>query len=150
MNGGRNFKKNVNMKTIKYDDRVETLNNKKELHSFNDKPAVVFNDGTKCWYKKGRFHRIFGPAIEYKNGNKKWYKKGEFHRIAGPAIECSDGYKEWYKNGKHHRLDGPAIECIDGSKFWYYEGYNVNFDLLVEFQKNTKKFKTMVIASYDY
>jgi len=50
------------MKIIKYDDRVETLNEKGQIHSFNDKPAIIRYETedsaeNKEWYKEGKLHR---------------------------------------------------------------------------------------------
>jgi len=65
------------MKTIKYYNRVETYNDKDELHSFNDNPAVDYNDGDKWWYKEDKLHRLNGPAIEWANGGKGWFYEGK-------------------------------------------------------------------------
>jgi len=107
------------MKTIKCDDRIETLNDKDELHSFNDNPAVDFNNGDKWWYKEGKLHRLDGPAIEF-----------------------SDGEKWWYKDGKLHRLDGPAIEWLNGLRCWCYENKEIECSSTEEFLKiiNLKTF----------
>jgi len=71
----------ANMKTIKYDDRIETFNDKGELHSFRDKPAMEFDNGLKGWYKEGKLHRLDGPAIE-SNWSKIWFYEGK-------EIECN-------------------------------------------------------------
>jgi len=81
-------------------DRIETRDDNGRLHSFDDNPAVIYNNGDKLWYKKGRFHRKGGPAIEWANGDKFWYSKSRHHRIDGPAIERKNGYKEWFYKGK--------------------------------------------------
>jgi len=98
------------MKTIKYDNRVETYNDKDELHSFNDNPAVDCNNGYKAWCKEGKFHRLDGPAIRYSDGGNFWCKEGELHRIDGPAIEYSDGDESWHYEGKE-------IECKSTKEF---------------------------------
>jgi len=107
------------MKTVKYDNRIETLNDKGELHSFNDK-----------------------SAIEYKSGTKEWYKEGKHHRVDGPAVEFGNGYKAWYKEDKRHRIDGPACEHTNGDNWWYYEGKYINCSSIEEFLKiiNLKAF----------
>jgi len=69
------------MKTIKYDNRVETFNDKGEMHSFDNKPAAEYNNGNKLWYKEGEYHRLDGPAIEYNDGYNYWYHEGK-------KIEC--------------------------------------------------------------
>jgi len=77
------------MKTIKYDNRIETRNDKGELHSFNDKPAIEYSSGSKRWYKDGKRHRLDGPAVEYNNGSKEWYYEGK-------NIKC-ESIKEFLK-----------------------------------------------------
>jgi hypothetical protein len=42
------------------------------LHSYNDKPAVEWRDGSKYWYRNGMNHRLYGPAVEF-NNDKYWY-----------------------------------------------------------------------------
>jgi len=119
----KEFEKKVNelkMKTVKLDDRVETYNDKGELHSFNDKPAIEFNNGGKMWLKSGISHRLDGPASVGANGYEIWCKEGVTHRLDGPAI-YSSGNKFWYKEGKRHRLDGPAEEYNNGNKEYYIE-----------------------------
>jgi len=69
------------MKIKKY-YRVETSNDKDELHSFDDKPAIEHSDGTKEWYKEGKLHRLNGPAVEWDSTFKWWYYEGE-------EIECN-------------------------------------------------------------
>jgi len=98
------------MKTIKYNNKIEILNDKDELHSFNDKPAIRYKNETKCWYKEGKLHRLDGPAVEFGNGYKFWYKEGKCHRVDGPAREYSDGTKEWYYEGKY-------TECYSTKEF---------------------------------
>lgn len=34
-----------------------------------DKPAIEYPNGTKCWFLHGKRHRVDGPAIEYPSGN---------------------------------------------------------------------------------
>jgi hypothetical protein len=43
-------------------------------------------NGDRCWFLKGKLHRIDGPAIEFKNGDKSWYLNG---------IEYSQ--EEWFE-----------------------------------------------------
>jgi len=57
------------------------------LHTYNDKPAVVFKDGTKIWYKHGLIHRLNGYARIDRNGEKYYFIDGKlidpegFHKI---------------------------------------------------------------------
>jgi len=130
------------MKTIKYNNRIETRNYKGDLHSFNDNPAIVWYDGSKFWYKEGELHRLNGPSVEYRDGYKEWYENGKRHRLDGPAIEYVNGTKYWYKEDKLHRSNGPAIEYNDGDKYWHYEGKKIECDSTEEFLKiiNMKAF----------
>ncbi len=48
-----------------------------ELHRDNDKPAVIWADGSLTWYKNGKLHRDNDkPAIIYANGSEYWYTDG--------------------------------------------------------------------------
>lgn len=68
--------------------KEETFNDDGQLHSFDDKPASVYSDGSKFWFKNGKIHRDNDkPAVITCRGIKYWYKDGFFHRINGkPAI----------------------------------------------------------------
>jgi len=55
-------------------------------HSFDDEPAIIFNSGTKIWFKDGIWHRdnnlpsiiqTDGSKIFYKNGQQYWFINGE-------------------------------------------------------------------------
>lgn len=52
-----------------YHNRTEIYNDKKRLHSFNDKPALVYkyedhlHAGEHQWFNNGKLHRDVGPAI---------------------------------------------------------------------------------------
>ncbi len=37
---------------------------------------VVYEDGSKYWYRDGRLHREDGPAVEFPNGHQGWYLYG--------------------------------------------------------------------------
>jgi len=106
------------MKTIRYNNRVESLNDEGELHSFDDKPSVIYNDGNKVWHKNGKHHRVGGPAIERINGDKFWYKEGKIHRLDGPARifvarvlrgRKFNSFKEWW-------YDGEELEGCDSTE----------------------------------
>lgn len=58
------------MQKVKYNERGN-------LHSYNDKPAVSYSDGTKYWYYDGVLHRENGPAIVYSNDEVSFYYHGE-------------------------------------------------------------------------
>lgn len=75
------------------------------LHSFNDEPAIIFADGTKCWYDNGLLHRGNDkPAIIYQNTTLEWYRYGKLHRDSElgtllPSVIYSNGIKDYYQNG---------------------------------------------------
>jgi len=103
------------MKTIKYDCRIETLDDKGNLHSFNDKPAIEWDDGDKRWYENGKVHRLEGPAYIaiYRNFIEHYYYKNNLlHRLLKPAfIRLDNGIKSheaYYIKGKLHNPIGAA------------------------------------------
>ena len=54
------------------------LNKQELLHSPNDKPAVIWLNGSKEWYKYGQRHRDNDkPAIIFPSGKKQWWVNGE-------------------------------------------------------------------------
>jgi hypothetical protein len=60
----------------RFDDRIEIHNSEGKLHRDGDKPAVIFSDGSRWWYKEGKLHRD-KPACIDRNGSKYWYKDGK-------------------------------------------------------------------------
>ena len=71
------------MKQLMHADGYEsvTVNAKGQLHSFRDKPAVVWASGSKWWCRDGKRHREGDkPAIVYANGEKSWYRNDKFIR----------------------------------------------------------------------
>jgi len=88
------------IKTVKHEYGFEIYNYKDELHSFNGKPAVEYNDGTKIWYKE-------------------WYKKGKLHRLDGPAVEFIED-KCWYYEGKEIKCKSTEefLKIINLKAFW--------------------------------
>jgi len=99
---------------------IETRNEKGELHSFDDNPAIEMAYGYKEWYKDGKLHRDNGPASIDKlfdfSVTYSYYKEGRLHRFLGPAylivIEGIKTYEAYYIKGKLHNPIGPA-------KVWY-------------------------------
>jgi len=48
------------------------------LHSYNDLPAFVYEDGTANWFKHGTRHRDNGlPAIVYSWGSTEYWLNGK-------------------------------------------------------------------------
>ncbi len=78
---------------------------KGELNSYNDEPAIVYQNGDKSWYKDGELHRDNDlPAVEWIDGTKIYYKNGNRHRDNNkPAVIYSDVYSphqlEYWING---------------------------------------------------
>jgi len=101
-------------------------------------PTIVRKNGTKEWYKNGKFHRderdengFTLPAIIYSNGTREWYKDGEKHRdekengFTLPAVVKRNGTKEWWQNDKPFRDDKdedgyflPNMTVQDKHKVW--------------------------------
>jgi len=95
-----------------------TYNHEGDLHSFNDKPAIEFDNGRKKWYKDGVLHRLEGPAIInifYSSIVYHYYQNGLRHRFLKPAyIKWVNGiksYEKYYLKGNLHNPIGPAIIC---------------------------------------
>ena len=72
-----------------------------KLHSINDLPAYVYDNGIKHWYYNGKIHRENDlHASVYANGTKCWYYDGKEHRENDlPAFIGFNGDKNWYYNG---------------------------------------------------
>ncbi len=59
------------------------LNKDGKHHRDNDKPAVMWVDGTAFWYKNGKLHRDNDkPAVIHTDGTKWWYKDGIKYELA--------------------------------------------------------------------
>lgn len=127
----------------------DTWFNNTNIHRGNDKPAVIYNNGTRYWYKNGIRHRAndkpaeinqYGDEIYYKNGKmhrdndkpaynmssgtKVWYQNSRAYRINDqPTHEWSTGGVEWQSpNGQLHRLIGPAIIDHSGNREYWFRG----------------------------
>ena len=65
------------------------------------KYRVVVNEYARCYYDKDdQLHRTDDPAVIWADGTKCWYQNGQRHRIDGAAVEWAGGSKEWYINGE--------------------------------------------------
>ena len=84
-------------KEIRQDGSIVTRNKQRQLHSFDDEPAISYSNGDKYWYKDGLCHRDNdSPAIIYNDGSKFWYKDGQNHRDNGePARIWGNGEQFW-------------------------------------------------------
>ena len=90
--------------------------------------VYIFNfpDGSKTWWKDGKFHREDGPAIIHPDGSEWWYQNDKKHRLDGPAYIDSAGYQYWYLNDELHREDGPAVIYPNGGEEWWQNGRELN------------------------
>jgi len=53
----------------------------------NDKPAVIYQNGTRLWYKNNLLHRDHDqPAIIYTNGQQQWYRNGHLCSESGAVV----------------------------------------------------------------
>lgn len=84
-----------------YPDKIEWRVNG-NLHRENDKPAVKFRNGSKCWYKYGELHRTNDQPAIIKEGLQEWYVNGRRHRAGKPAIiiKGSDNESNYFNNGQ--------------------------------------------------
>ena len=82
-----------------------TRNEIGQLHSYDDKPAIIRADGTQQWYKDGQQHREGAPA-----------------RISGTTQMVW-----WMQDGQVHRTDGPACTGFGASPYrWWIMGEPYN------------------------
>ena len=82
--------------------KVTYCKNWHEIDNIPNKNGIYIDDefGTKRTYKDNEYNSYNGkPAIESSYGSKHWYRKGKYHRLYDPAIECSMGTKSWYLFG---------------------------------------------------
>ena len=92
------------------------------IDSKDDIPAIVWSDGLCEWYKDGVLHRGNDkPAVVYPNGTDvSYYVNGVLHRNFDKPAWCRQGRRVWYSNGQRHReRDLPADIARNGSMMWY-------------------------------
>ena len=75
---------------------MKKYDNKKFI---NGNISIQIESNLIAIYKNDELHRDDKPALIYSDGSKEWYKNGERHREGGPAIIITNGSKVWYKNG---------------------------------------------------
>ena len=81
----------------------ETRDENGELHSFNDEPAVIWDNLDKFWCKNGELHRDNDqPAVIYHDDIEFWYQYGKRHRETDAAVIYPNGLKEYWLNGKQY------------------------------------------------
>lgn len=118
----------LEIELVDVDDKIATTVDNKNV---DDPPSKIDEEGNKFWFDdQGRYHRDNDkPAIEYANGDKCWHQHNKLHRDNDlPAVELINGTKKWYKHGLCHRdNDKPAVEragCLGRNEWWVY-GYRV-------------------------
>lgn len=128
-----NITKNDIMYSVARTSREDIQQNtyKSLLHSVNDEPAEVVNNGEIMrWYRLNQLHRDHDqPAVvDTKRHRMEWYQRGKLHRVDKPARILNHQNKlveSWFFEGVQHRADGPAEEqTIDGETrgAWYWHG----------------------------
>jgi hypothetical protein len=55
----------------------ETTDENGKLHSFNDEPAVIWDNGSMYWINHGEFHRETDAAIIYSDDRKEYWLNGK-------------------------------------------------------------------------
>lgn len=64
---------------------------------------MILNNQDQEWLDKcGLFHREDGPALIYETGTKYWFKHGKRHREGGPAVEFHNGTNKWFLEDKEY------------------------------------------------
>ena len=85
-----------------YDTETGYLDDDGEFitHLFDDEPALIYNDGTKFWYKDGKLHRDNNlPAVIRSNGDVEFYKNGkQYWFINNKEYYYMNTIKEKFKN----------------------------------------------------
>jgi hypothetical protein len=75
------------------------------------KHIIDNNVGCEYWLdENNNFHRDNEPALIYLDGTKQWFKHGKYHRLDGPAIINSYLFRksttspilEWYIDGENY------------------------------------------------
>lgn len=84
------------------------VNDNNELHRENDKPAIIYNSGSLCWFRNGKLHRDNDmPAVITDKGKRQdWFINGIRHRDNNrPAIIVSGKMVQWWVNGVTNRTE---------------------------------------------
>jgi antitoxin component YwqK of YwqJK toxin-antitoxin module len=130
---------------------ITTKNKFGLLHSIDDKPSLIDDDGHQYWHINGALNRsdITLPFIKKSNGEshyrlenggykitrnleEKWLNKNNMlHRKDGPAwVSYHDNenikYESYFINGKLNNIDGPAIRRYYDNRNIEFEGYSLN------------------------
>ena len=79
-------------------DKTGTVFSVKDLG--NGREEWSTEGGFLMFLKDGKYHREDGPAIIFEDGTRCWALNGLYHRVGGPAIETAEGYCDWFLNGR--------------------------------------------------
>jgi hypothetical protein len=102
---------------------ITTKNKLGLLHSIDDQPSLIDDDGNKYWHINGVPSRlnISLPYAEMSNGEKYYKLKNGGYKIIGHLK------KTWFnKENKLHKENGPAYIKYDGNRRIEFEGYYLN------------------------
>ena len=115
------------LRVITYAGRTATYAPGLLLHSENDQPSEVWDDGSKAWNRYDVLHRFGGPALIHRSGGGSWYENGELHRDYGPAVMFGEGTPEYWVRGQQYP-DQDAADAATASTLDWDRRYN-NGDL---------------------
>jgi len=103
----------------------------KDVQSDEDDKHFEINEyGAKIWYDENHnIHRDNDkPAIIYSNGTMDWYQHGKQYRPPGnkPSTITNTGMRVYTDSmGRLHREDGPAVITDSGKKYYYHHDQQV-------------------------
>jgi antitoxin component YwqK of YwqJK toxin-antitoxin module len=92
------------------------------LHSFDDEPSEILENGTMRWHKNGKLHRDDDKPAVVANGIMKWFKNGRLHREGDNPAYVNNilRMEQYWKNGQPHRDgDRPAVIRRPGTEHHY-------------------------------
>jgi len=129
---------------------------KGQLHSVQDHPAVIINNGEELhWYNRGLRHRDenLGPGwIKADQGLSIYYHLGNIHRSNGPAWTTWIS-KKYYWHGVLHREDGPTIIRLSGNlpDTWYWKDHMCkDFDMWAQYAQEKLSDEEIVMLKLKY
>lgn len=95
---------------------------------------IVSSKEVKCWSRKewrtagGLIHRNIRPAVIYDTGTKEWWRMGHRHRTTGPAI-IRKGMDQWSHSEREYWLLGKRLK---DSVVELALGMDINIDDMTE------------------
>lgn len=82
------------------DNQISIWFNMGNVYRDNDRPAIIYANGTQIWLHNNiRGRKGDMPTIIKDDGTQIWCKNGLFHREGAPAVTRADLSEEWYENG---------------------------------------------------